>query len=70
MSHDNSPFADWITQSPGRFLAATEMKLLLAQILLNYDVEPLATRPENRWIADMMLPPMEATIKIKRRKTD
>lgn len=55
---------------PGRFFAATEMKLLLAQILLNYDVEPLAIRPANRWIADTILPPMEATIKIKRRKTD
>lgn len=64
-----APFADLITKSPSRFFATTEIKLLLVQILLSYDVEPLATRPANRWIADTILPPMEATIKIERQKT-
>jgi len=53
---------------PGRFFAATEMKLLLAYIILNYDVKPFDTRPANIFLAGSILPPMKATISIKRRK--
>ncbi|KAH6706546.1 cytochrome P450 [Leptodontidium sp. MPI-SDFR-AT-0119] len=53
---------------PGRFFAATEMKLLLAYIVLNYDVKPFDTRPANTFLAGSILPPMKATISVKRRK--
>ncbi len=53
---------------PGRFFAATEMKLLLAYIILNYDVKPFASRPANMFLAGSILPPMKATISVRRRR--
>ncbi len=53
---------------PGRFFAATEMKLLLAYIVMNYDIKPLAVRPPNLFMGGSILPPMKATISVRRRK--
>ncbi|KAI9766853.1 MAG: hypothetical protein M1839_004758 [Geoglossum umbratile] len=53
---------------PGRYFAAVEMKLLVAYLLLNYDVEPLVTRPPSQWIATNYLPPMKAVLRVKRRR--
>ncbi|KUJ14117.1 cytochrome P450 [Mollisia scopiformis] len=53
---------------PGRFFAATEMKLLLACIILNYEFKALEARPPNQYIGGAILPPMQATISIKRRQ--
>lgn len=53
---------------PGRFFVAIELKLILAHLLLEYDVEPLKVRPQNKWLGGMVLPPMKATMKIKRRE--
>ena len=53
---------------PGRFFAANELKLLLAYMALNYDIKPIAVRPPQKWMGDTVLPPMKATISIKRRK--
>jgi cytochrome P450 len=53
---------------PGRFFAAAEMKLLLAYIIMNYDVKPFETRPPNVFMSGTILPPMKAGICVKRRK--
>lgn len=53
---------------PGRFFAANELKLLLAYMVLNYDIEPLAERPAGKIVSEFVLPPLTATIRIKRRK--
>lgn len=53
---------------PGRFFAAAELKLMLAYIILHYDFEMLETRPPNVWFAINRVPPMEQTIRIRRRK--
>lgn len=53
---------------PGRFFAAAELKLVLAHALLEYDFEPLVTRPENQWYGVTCLPPTRATIRVKRRE--
>lgn len=53
---------------PGRFFAAAEMKLLLAYIVLNYDIKPIGFRPANGTIGAAILPPMKASISVKRRK--
>lgn len=55
---------------PGRFFASNELKLLLAYMVMNYEIEPLAQRPEGQWFATTILPPMTATIKVRRRKAD
>jgi cytochrome P450 len=52
---------------PGRFFAAIELKLLLAYMVLNYDIELLKDRPEGKWIGLTSLPPMKATLKVRRR---
>ncbi|KAL9619128.1 MAG: hypothetical protein Q9160_006217 [Pyrenula sp. 1 TL-2023] len=53
---------------PGRFFAMTSLKLLLAIIVLHYDIEPLPSRPKNLYLGTMIGPPIEATLRIKRRK--
>ncbi|KAI9707108.1 MAG: hypothetical protein M1836_000068 [Candelina mexicana] len=54
---------------PGRFFASVQLKLLIASLVLDYDVKPLATRPENTWVADYGFPPHKATLQVRRRKT-
>jgi cytochrome P450 len=51
---------------PGRFFASNEIKMMLAYMLLHYDIEHLAERPRNTWIVQNRIPPMKATLKIKR----
>jgi cytochrome P450 len=55
---------------PGRFFASNEIKMMLAYLLLNYDIEPLESRPRNVWIGMNRIPPMKATIRIRRRVRD
>ncbi|TLD31901.1 cytochrome P450 [Venturia nashicola] len=52
---------------PGRFFASTQLKILLAQIILNYDIAPLAKRPENLWFNNTMAPPMWDSLQVRRR---
>ncbi|KAF9779922.1 hypothetical protein IL306_001092 [Fusarium sp. DS 682] len=51
---------------PGRFFASNEIKMLIAYILLNYDIEHLPERPRNTWIAQNRIPPMKATLRIRK----
>ena len=62
------PFGHGRHACPGRFFAANELKLLLAYIVLNYEVEPLPERPASFWLSETLLPPMKATIRVRRRK--
>ncbi len=64
------PFSHGRHACPGRFFAANELKLLIAYLVLNYDIKPLAVRPDNFWLADTPLPPMRATIQVRRKKAE
>lgn len=55
-------------RSPGRFFVHHELKMLLAYMLMNYDVQYLPKRPENQWFGPNVIPPMKATIKVRRRE--
>lgn len=66
-SADFQPFGHGRHACPGRFFAANELKLLLAYMVLNYDIELQETRPESPWVGQVMLPPMKAKIRIRRR---
>lgn len=55
---------------PGRFFAAAELKLLLAYVLMFYDVEPLPARPAETWIGIIRIPSPRAKIKVRRRKAE
>ncbi|KAK3377508.1 cytochrome P450 [Podospora didyma] len=52
---------------PGRFFASSELKLMLAHIVMNYDFEMQETRPKNLWFGINRVPPMKATIRVKKR---
>ena len=66
-SADYQPFGHGRHACPGRFFAANELKLLLAYMVLNYDIEMLAKRPAGTWVGQVSLPDMKATIKVRRR---
>jgi cytochrome P450 len=54
--------------SPGRFFAITELKLMLAFVLLRYDVMTKdGKRPEATKFMNFFLPPTKAEILFKKR---
>lgn len=62
------PFSHGRHACPGRFFVSQEMKMLLAYMVLNYEVELFKTRPPNVWAGETSLPPMKATIKVRRKE--
>ncbi|KAJ2989066.1 hypothetical protein NUW58_g3654 [Xylaria curta] len=57
---------------PGRFLVDFELKMVIAYVLMNYDIEFLpeynGKRPENRWLADAYFPPKDVKIRVRRKE--
>lgn len=53
---------------PGRFFVSLEMKLLLAYMVMNYELQPLKSRPVNIWFGRSSVPPMKAAIKVRRKE--
>ena len=53
---------------PGRFFAIAEIKIMLAELLMGYEIQPVATRPENVWYREVQLPDKNATLKMRKRK--
>ena len=53
---------------PGRFFAASELKLILGYMLMNYDIEMLDERPPDIYAGVARLPPMAAKIRVRPRK--
>jgi len=62
------PFSHGRHACPGRFFIANEVKLMLAYMVLNYEIEPLATRPPNTWFNSTSLPPMKESIRVRRKE--
>ncbi|EPT03391.1 hypothetical protein FOMPIDRAFT_1028682 [Fomitopsis schrenkii] len=56
---------------PGRFFAANELKLMMANLVLKYDVKfaDEGRRPENQWTATSIQPSMAAQVLFKKRET-
>jgi len=52
---------------PGRYFAVDEIKILLAYLIGNYDVERLAKRPENMAINENWVPHGKITMRIRRK---
>lgn len=53
---------------PGRFFAVDLVKIILMQVLLDYEVKSLGERPANIWIEYNVIPPPNAVLSIRRRK--
>jgi cytochrome P450 len=52
---------------PGRWVAVQMMKLAMAHVLMNYDIQPLSERPKSQTVLNVLLPPTKATITIRHR---
>ncbi|KAL2262657.1 hypothetical protein VTK26DRAFT_582 [Humicola hyalothermophila] len=66
-STDYLAFGHGRNACPGRFFAANELKLILAHLVVNYDIELQDSRPRNSWYGLNRVPPLRATIRVKRR---
>ncbi|KAK7754513.1 hypothetical protein SLS62_003533 [Diatrype stigma] len=53
---------------PGRFFAANMLKVMLAYLLLHYDLEKLPQRPRSPTYGVSLVPPLKATLRFRRRK--
>lgn len=51
---------------PGRFFASTELRLMLAHVVMNYDFEFQDTRRRNKWINVNRVPDMKATVRARK----
>jgi len=52
---------------PGRFFAANELKLMLALMVMNYDVKLEGPRPENFWLVTTCIPNPRAEVLFRKR---
>ncbi|KAF8806841.1 cytochrome P450 [Phlegmacium glaucopus] len=69
-SPESVPFGTGIHACPGRFFVASEMKLMLAHLVLNYDIkfEKEGVRPLNKYFQATCFPDPAAKILFRRRK--
>ncbi|KAJ8475230.1 hypothetical protein ONZ51_g6703 [Trametes cubensis] len=70
-SADYVPFGHGKHACPGRFFAATELKAMLAYIVLNYDMkfDGDSRRPENMYWGPVVIPSPSARILFRKRQT-
>lgn len=59
-----------LARSPGRFLVEQMLKMLMAYMLMNYDIEYLSARPANFVLGPINVPPPGATIHVRRKKIE
>jgi len=62
------PFGHGRHACPGRFFVGPAIKLVLAWVVMNYELEPLSSRPPNRILGQNFLPPMKECIRVRRRE--
>lgn len=61
------PFGYGRHACPGRWFAAHSMKQALAYFVFNYDVELIGSPPKRKALLNMMIPPVGAQIRIRRK---
>lgn len=61
------PFGYGRHACPGRWFAAQSMKQALAHLVLNYDIELVGSPPKRRALLNMMVPPVGAKIRMRRK---
>lgn len=57
--------------SPGRFFAANELKIMMANLVLKYDIKfaDEGRRPDNEWMATTIQPSVSAQVLFRKRAT-
>ncbi|PON27756.1 hypothetical protein TGAM01_v203523 [Trichoderma gamsii] len=53
---------------PARFFVSHEFKLILATIILDYDIKMTSKKPERQWIGRSVIPSRKTEIQIRKRK--
>ena len=56
--------------SPGRWFAVLMLKMIVAYVTMHYDIEATGPVPKMRVIGDATLPPMFATMRVRRRRRE
>jgi hypothetical protein len=68
VQHHTCLFTYYFASSPGRFFAVNEIKLMLAHVLLTYDVKLRdGMRPTDEWIFTVANANSEADVLFRRR---
>ena len=62
------PFGHGRHACPGRFLVAHELKMIIAHLLMNYDLKMLVNRPQPRVIGKLFIPPTDASMEVRRKR--
>jgi hypothetical protein len=58
-----------IGYSPGRFLAAAELKVLIKFVLMNYELRPIESgRPKKIWFGINMMPAFGVKLGFRKRQ--
>ena len=57
-----------IASSPGRWLAAHQLKLMFAYMSASYEIQGMGPRPANWVFGDALIPSSTATMIVRRRK--
>jgi len=70
-SPDHLVFGHGRHACPGRFFAANELKMMMAHLVLTYDVklENEGVRPPNQWFASVCVPNEEAEVLFRKRQS-
>ncbi|KAJ4010956.1 hypothetical protein NW766_007588 [Fusarium irregulare] len=69
-SPEYTPFGHGRYACPGRFFASTELKILLAYLIFNYDILPLAPPPQNLWRVASQVAGLKPRFRIRRKKRE
>jgi hypothetical protein len=54
--------------SPGRFFVAQELKMVVAHMLMNYDIKHIEKRAERSWVGSFPMMDLKASIDVRRKK--
>ncbi|KAF5572158.1 ent-kaurene oxidase [Fusarium pseudocircinatum] len=68
-SPEYTPFGHGRYACPGRFFASTELKILLAYLIFNYDILPLAPPPQNLWRVASQVAGLKPRFRVRRKKS-
>jgi cytochrome P450 len=52
---------------PGRWFVTSMIKILVARILLTYDIKLVGAKPKTAWIGTVIVPPRKARVMVRRR---
>lgn len=62
------PFGHGKHACPGRFFVSNEIKMFIAYMLMNYEIEHFAGgRPKNHWFGQAVIPSPKTALRVKRR---